>query len=471
MARFPYLFRSRHGVYKYRRAIPQRLRDAASNRREWIVSLNTKDASTAHRAWADAHAKAEGYFRLLEARSEGLPLPVDEARAEALRILADNQLEYISLADLQRQNRTHAEHLGPSGLELRLDLVESELGLPVSDPEQRDELIVSNPVAKAILGDLPEKRFRLSDAKALYLRERKLLEHQDTSRAARQNRLRVNRVIAGMIEAVGADKEVQRFSRENAMKYRDWLLQHGNPKPATVNRYLNTAQAILELAIVTKELVRGNPFARLKVADNVREADKRWPLAPEEVQLLLDGQQKINEELGDILVLLACTGARLKEITGLALDDISLDTGNHAPFVEIRANDIRGVKNRNSMRQVPLVDLGLKAVRNALCRREDAQSPCEPLFPRYGRDGGNEAASQALMKSLRSTGIDDARKGIHSLRHSMKDALRAVGCPEDIRDEIQGHGSVTVARSYGSGHSIDAKHRWLTLAFKHMIND
>jgi integrase len=33
----------------------------------------------------------------------------------------------------------------------------------------------------------------------------------------------------------------------------------------------------------------------------------------------------------------------------------------------------------------------------------------------------------------------------HSFRHVMKDRIREVGCPKDIRDAIQGHASGDVA--------------------------
>src|SRR5262245_56057837 len=122
----------------------------------------------------------------------------------------------------------------------------------------------------------------------------------------------------------------------------------------------------------------------------------------------------------------------------------------------------------SSRRKVPLVGLGLQAAANALARAGGAGQTEGPLFPRYGRNGGGDAASAALMKLLRRVGISDRRKVVHSIRHSVKQALRDVGCPKDIRDTIQGHSAGDVAETYGSGVSLDVKRKWLEQALEFM---
>ena len=51
-----YAQRSRHGIWKYRRAIPQALRLAAG-RREINVTLSTRDDLEAQLAYVKAHVK------------------------------------------------------------------------------------------------------------------------------------------------------------------------------------------------------------------------------------------------------------------------------------------------------------------------------------------------------------------------------------------------------------------------------
>ena len=59
-----------------------------------------------------------------------------------------------------------------------------------------------------------------------------------------------------------------------------------------------------------------------------------------------------------------------------------------------------------------------------------------------------------LMKRLRKV-VKDPKKSIHSLRHSMKDALRNSGCPEELGKALLGHSDGSVASRYGSGYTLD----------------
>ena len=61
-----------------------------------------------------------------------------------------------------------------------------------------------------------------------------------------------------------------------------------------------------------------------------------------------------------------------------------------------------------------------------------------------------------IIKFLRKINITDRRKVVHSIRHSVKQALRDVGCPNDVPDAIQGHSSGDVAEIYGSVTASDA---------------
>ena len=46
LGRMPYIQKTRHGIYKYRRTIPPALCEAAG-RREWIKSLENRDPQEA----------------------------------------------------------------------------------------------------------------------------------------------------------------------------------------------------------------------------------------------------------------------------------------------------------------------------------------------------------------------------------------------------------------------------------------
>ena len=82
-------------------------------------------------------------------------------------------------------------------------------------------------------------------------------------------------------------------------------------------------------------------------------------------------------------------------------------------------------------------------------------------FPRYcdGQTCNANSASAALNKWLKPRVNEDAV--VHSLRHSMRDRLRAVECPSDIIDQIGGWSSGKIGEGYGDGYSVAMKWKWL----------
>jgi integrase len=87
------------------------------------------------------------------------------------------------------------------------------------------------------------------------------------------------------------------------------------------------------------------------------------------------------------------------------------------------------------------------------------------LFPGYANalNTNNDGASATLSKWAKKF---VAAKTMHSFRHTFRDALRAVMCPESIAKEIGGRSSThDVSVGYGQGYPIDLKREWLTKAY------
>jgi integrase len=178
---------------------------------------------------------------------------------------------------------------------------------------------------------------------------------------------------------------------------------------------------------------------------------------------LLDAwtSERGHDQLRCILTLVAETGARLAEIVGLAADDVHLRAA--VPYLEIREHSWRSLKTLGSSRKVPLTPRALAAVRAAL-RLADG-SPF--LFPAYTADNHCKAdsASASLVKWVRGRpGLTGTKLGNHSLRHGMEDLLRAVGCPDSVRDQITGHKTPGMGANYGSGYQLEQLADWLTKA-------
>jgi integrase len=102
-------------------------------------------------------------------------------------------------------------------------------------------------------------------------------------------------------------------------------------------------------------------------------------------------RNRLKDDLRDIIRLLACTGARLAEISGLEVQDIDLQEMT----INICFNVTRRLKNNQSVRTVPVVD---ERAIEALRVKVAGNGLTDAVFPRYGRDGGRDSASAALSK-------------------------------------------------------------------------
>ena len=140
------------------------------------------------------------------------------------------------------------------------------------------------------------------------------------------------------------------------------------------------------------------------------------------------------------------------DLVGLRLGDIDLENS----LIRISPNSARKLKTRNSARSLPVVGYAKLALEQ-VCDNADG----EWLFPRYIKDGKCYAthASNALNKWLKH---DFDGLTAHCLRHTMRDRLRAVECPNDLIDQIGGWRSVGgVGVSYGRGYAVEQVREWL----------
>ena len=182
----------------------------------------------------------------------------------------------------------------------------------------------------------------------------------------------------------------------------------------------------------------------------------RQPYSHQEIQILIDAAAEKDDEKRRIVIILALTGARLAEIVGLRKQDVDVV----AATIHIRNHATRAVKTAASERVVPLLPYALAAV-----QKQMVESSTEFLFPSYANTAqtNSDSASAALNKWAKNL---VAAKSMHSFRHSMRDELRAVMCPETMAKEIGGWSSKhDVSVGYGQGYPAELKREWLTKAY------
>ena len=146
---------------------------------------------------------------------------------------------------------------------------------------------------------------------------------------------------------------------------------------------------------------------------------------------------------------------RLAEGAGLLRSDFIQQDG--ILCVNIRPHPWRSLKTASSARVIPLVGSSKWAAERILAHPDSS----EFAFPNYndGQRTNANSASAALNKWLK-TKIGQGYT-IHSFRLSMRDRLRAVGCPSDVIDQIGGWLTQGVGSTYGTGYPKTLLRLWL----------
>lgn len=135
--------------------------------------------------------------------------------------------------------------------------------------------------------------------------------------------------------------------------------------------------------------------------------------------------------------IIALTGARLSEVTGMNVPDVGRRHGVLTFFLARYEG-----KTEESRRIIPipqkLIDLGL-------LRYIDTLNPKAPLFPTINSD----IISKWFGRHRKSIGVDRKGADLHAMRHHMKTLLRNVGAPDVVSDYITGHAGDNVGSTYG----------------------
>ena len=254
-----------------------------------------------------------------------------------------------------------------------------------------------------------------------------------------------------LIEAVG-NKDLMDYAPADGGVFRDWLIKKGLAS-SSVKRVFSTVRAITNLAIAEYGLDMRSPFANVYFPelDDIKE---RLPVSTHDIKLIQIHCREADDEMRWLLALISNTGMRLSEAAGLALNDIVLDS--KIPYINLKPNDSRRLKTKQSVRKIPLVGLSLWAARQV-----KAEFSGTYAFPRYTKGGKCNAnsASAALNKWLKQIASETVT--VHSYRHAMRDRLRAVQCPVDIVDAIGGWTAGSIGEKYGQGYKLDVLHEWM----------
>ena len=307
-----------------------------------------------------------------------------------------------------------------------------------------------NPLRR-LLGDEeyePSNAPLISEAKNIYLHSKKKSRPLTFSQA-------VERAVSNLINA-GGDKPIDRYSRRDANLLRDELFERGLSK-SSIKRMFGTLAALLNFVAREQGLSDIKTFSGIYLGDSDPEADRRrQPIPLNGIRSVQRQCEELNDEGRWLIALISDSGMRLSEAVGLHKDDVVLD--HEFPHIILKPHPWRRLKTRGSERFIPLVGSAWWAAERAI-----QSSTTNFLFPRYCNE--TECKSNSASAALNKWLSPRVPKGcvIHSFRHSFRDRLRAIECPQEITDRLGGWSVGGIGEAYGSGYPIEVLSKWMKL--------
>ena len=329
-------------------------------------------------------------------------------------------LKTKSYANAVRAAQLVTQRLEDYWLGLRLQ----QMDIPVIHLVKTDDVIHKSPV--------------MMDAVDMYL---SIKSNNDRMfvRTARRNGEYVSKVLG--------NRAITSYSTLDAAKFRDWCFEQGM-NINIVKRVFASVRSIINLVMREHGIEGSNAFSGTYMPER-NDASTRKPIPNDVLKVIQERCRATDDEARWLVALISDTGMRLSEAAGLASEDVVPDA--EIPHVIVRPHPWRRVKTKGSDRTIPLVGEALLAAQRTV---EASHSPF--LFPRYcdGTTTNSNSASAALNKWLKQ--VVGSNYVIHSFRHSMRDRLRALNCPSDMIDQIEGWSKKTIGEGYGKVHGLEA---------------
>ena len=260
------------------------------------------------------------------------------------------------------------------------------------------------------------------------------------------------RACSYLIKACG-DRKLLEYKRLDANAFRDSLLKRGL-SGSSISRIFNSILSVTNFGASEYGISFVNPFSGV-FYDRKAGVLERPPVPKENLERIKAKCLEIDDDLRWLIALLSDTGLRLAEGAGILTQDLHLDA--EIPFLRLKDHPWRRLKTSGSARDVPLVGISLWAAK----RIKNKQSKESFAFPRYNKGELTNAnsASASLNKWLKPYVPYGCT--LHSLRHSIRDRLRAVECPSDVVDQIGGWATGGVGNGYGNGYPLAVLSKWL----------
>ncbi|HAX1970265.1 TPA: site-specific integrase [Escherichia coli] len=254
-------------------------------------------------------------------------------------------------------------------------------------------------------------------------------------------------------------EDMDLMSRSGWLAVRDSILA-SEVRPSTINKLLTKAKMCLDYGLMNGQLEGRNPIERMKLTKDIDS--KRRAFTDEELERLLvrvESEYQFTRHTAHTTsearrwasLVSVVTGARSAEVCHLTKRDIvTLDNG--LVCIDINEDgDGKSVKNKHSVRLVPLTDGAYGFDLTSFLSWVDMQPDEGPLFGMTPSAYSSWFNSRVLTEALG----DSQDVSLHSLRHWLATRMKERGVNLVDAQGILGHSSQSITYDlYGKGHAV-----------------
>ncbi|MDE9677168.1 site-specific integrase [Citrobacter sp. Cpo137] len=253
-------------------------------------------------------------------------------------------------------------------------------------------------------------------------------------------------------------EDMDLMSRSEWLAVRDAMLA-SEVRPSTINKLLTKAKMCLDYGLMNGQLEGRNPIERMKLTKDVDS--KRRAFTDEELERLLvrvEAEYQFTRHTAHTTsearrwatLVSVVTGARSAEVCHLIKRDIV--TIEKMVCIDINEDgDGKSVKNKHSVRLVPLTDGAYGFDLTSFLSWVDAQPDDGPLFGMTPSSYSSWFNSRVLTEAL----PDADNVSLHSLRHWLATRMKERGVNLVDAQGILGHSSQSITYDlYGKGHAV-----------------
>lgn len=234
------------------------------------------------------------------------------------------------------------------------------------------------------------------------------------------------------------DLDVLKITPADVSAYRTKLYERVKArefKSEYANKHMGNIRLVLEAVLDVHHRGTENPFLKFKRI-KMKDAGKKVPMNEDDVRAVREklATSNMSDEAKAMIVVTQNTGAGIKELCGLAPEDIILD--GDCPHIKVRVNEYRKyLKTDERERELPLIGEALEAMK----RFPDG-------FERYRNPRGPGSLNSAFSKFFKPV---TPGKTFGSYRHRVAERMRNSDCKDQHQNAVMGHATPGMTGYYG----------------------